>query len=340
MDHINSYTEFQPLKEVVVGQGYPADYFDCVDDPQSKRTLQQIFTEIEEDFQYLIKTLKSFNVTVVRPPIISKELFERTIAQHAVMPPITPRDRQLVFGKQLVQVAQNSSFSPLVQYYKNLYPTNVVVPQGQDLQIMQDGNASCVFRMGRDIWFDESEWLRPEQSQWLIDNVLTDPNYRFHRMKTDGHSDCVFAVLKPGVILTSFHDAGVAYAQDFAGWKLHRIQNPSLQNFNNFRTEFHPGQKWWVPNINNLDQFRNYVDRYLNHWVGEIHETVFDVNCLSIDTNHVVFACYNKEVFDYCERNGITPILCELRHRFFFDGGVHCCTLDIKRKGGMEDYFG
>jgi N-dimethylarginine dimethylaminohydrolase len=340
MNYINSYTEFQPLKEVVVGRGYPADYFDCVDDPQSKRLLQQIFTEIEEDFQYLIKTLESFGITVVRPPIISKELFERTIQHVAIMPPLTPRDRQTVFGNKLVQVALNYSFTPLVEYYKKLYPDDVVVPQGKDLQIMQDGNASCVFRMGRDIWFDESEWLRPEQSQWLIDNVLTDPNYRFHRMKTDGHSDCVFAVLKPGVILTSFHDAGVAYAQDFPGWNLHRVQNPSLHEFNNFRTEFHPGQKWWVPGLNNLDQFRNYVDQYLNHWVGEIHETVFDVNCLIIDTEHVVFACYNKDVFDYCERNGITPILCELRHRFFFDGGTHCCTLDIRREGGMEDYFG
>lgn len=340
MANVNSYTEFQPLKEVVVGQGYPADYFECVTDYQSRTMLQKIFTEIEEDFQYLIKTLESFDIKVVRPPIISKEYFEISFQHHPIMPPLTPRDRQTVFGNKLVQVAQNSSFTPLVEYYKNLYPNDVVVPKGHDLEIMNDGNASCVFRMGQDIWFDESEWLRPEQSQWLIDNILTDPNYRFHRMKTDGHSDCVFAVLKPGVILTSFHDAGVAYAQDFAGWNLHRVENPSLHNFNNFRTEFHPGQRWWVPGLNNLDQFRSYVDQYLNHWIGEIHETVFDVNCLSIDTEHVVFACYNKDVFDYCERNGITPILCELRHRFFFDGGAHCCTLDIKREGGMEDYFG
>lgn len=333
---ISSYSEFQLLKEVVVGQGYPADYFDCVNDTQVRETLQQIFTEIEEDFQFLIKVLEQHNVRVTRPGIISKAQFE--MHPH-VLPPITPRDRQTVFGNQLVRVAAHSTFDPLVEYYRQLYPDQVVVPRGKDAHTMRDGNASCVYRMGRDVWFDESDWLRPEQSQWLIDNVMTDHGYRFHRMHTNGHSDCVFAVLKPGVILTSFHDAGVRYAEDFPGWQLHRVQNPSVERFTEFKNKLHPGLKWWVPGVDNLDRFKSYVDQYLNHWVGEVHETVFDVNCLSIDTKHVIFACYNKEVFDYCRANGVEPILCELRHRFFFDGGVHCCTLDIEREGGMEDYF-
>ena len=27
------------------------------------------------------------------------------------------------------------------------------------------------------------------------------------------------------------------------------------------------------------------------------------------------------------------------RHKFFFDGGIHCITLDLKRKGVQQDYF-
>jgi hypothetical protein len=30
--------------------------------------------------------------------------------------------------------------------------------------------------------------------------------------------------------------------------------------------------------------------------------------------------------------------VCPLRHRFFWDGGWHCLTLDVKRKGGQIDY--
>jgi len=337
---INSYSEFQPLKECVVGQGYPPDYFDFIKDSKIREPLQQIFVEIEEDFQNLIQTLNEFGVKVVRPGLINKELFQYT-AMHdqAIMPPITPRDRQTVFGKHLVRVSDHSSFNPLIGHYRRQDPNHVIIPLGESANIMQGANASCIYRMGRDIWFDESEYLTLDQIQWLQKNVLSDPNYRFHDMKTDGHSDCVFAVLKPGVIISCFHDSGVAYSTDFPGWDVHRVYKPSVERFYQFRNDFHPGQRWWVPGLNNLDQFRFYVDNYLNHWVGAIHETVFDVNCLSIDTRHVIFACYNKEVFEYCERHDITPILCDIRHRFFFDGGTHCCTLDIHREGDMEDYL-
>lgn len=333
----NIYDEFQPLRRVVVGRGYPAEYFDFIEDSQTRNQLEKIFIEIEEDFQNLINTIKSSDIEVTRPPIISKEEFQQHAKEgHHMMPPITPRDRQTVFGKKFVSLAAGDDVDNLVKLISSEDPENSIICRDP---IMWGSNASSIFKMGRDIWFDESDWLKPEQSQWLIDNVLVDPRYRFHRMVTDGHSDCVFTVLKPGVILTTFHDAGVRYNDDFPGWSIHRINNPSIDGFWKFREEMHPGISWWVPGKDNLTQFRNYVDQYLNKWTGAIHETVFDVNCLSIDTKHVIFACYNKEVFDYCESQGIEPILCELRHRFFFDGGIHCVTLDLEREGTMEDYF-
>lgn len=337
---INSYSEFQPLKEVVVGQGYPADYFDCVADSQTRDTLQTIFGEIEEDFNNLIRTLNQFGVKVTRPGIVSKSAFEYSVHHNqAIVPPITPRDRQAVFGNKLIRLSNWNTFDSMFEHYQSEYPDSVIVPRGHDKLAIDGANASCVYRMGRDIWFDQSEWLTPDHTQWLQQNILTDSRYRFHAMQTNGHSDCVFSVLKPGVILTCLHDSGVNYATDYPGWAQHRVDKPSIAQFHQFQQQFHPGQRWWVPGHDNLDQFRSFVDQYLNHWVGEIHETVFDVNCLSIDTEHVIFACYNKEVFDYCRQHGIEPILCDLRHRFFFDGGTHCCTLDIEREGGMEDYL-
>jgi hypothetical protein len=53
----------------------------------------------------------------------------------------------------------------------------------------------------------------------------------------------------------------------------------------------------------------------------------------------VIFSSYNKQVFDFCERHGITPIISELRHKYFFDGGISCCTQDIRRRGGLETYL-
>lgn len=344
---INKYSEFQPLREVVVGQGYPPEYFDNIEDPEIRDNIQKIFFEIDEDFTYLVKTLESFGVTVKRPGVISKQQYQQQLSLgHAPQPPLTPRDRQGTFGKKLVNLCNWPGYTSMISEYKLLDPSNVIDPfETTDNPVINGANNSCVFQMGRDIWFDESEFLTAEHSRWLEENVLTDSRYRFHRMLTEGHGDCVFGVLKPGVIITSYHDDGVNYTQDFPGWSKHHVDSPSItrelqQNYWQFRDEFHPGGLWWTPGKDNAPKFSAYVDKYLHDWIGSVHESVFDVNCLSIDEKHVIFGCYDKGVFDYCESHGVTPILCDIRHRFFFDGSVHCCTLDIRRDGDMEDYYG
>ena len=46
---INSYTSWQPLEEVIVGQAYTPDYFDFIENPQVRDQLQQILCETAED---------------------------------------------------------------------------------------------------------------------------------------------------------------------------------------------------------------------------------------------------------------------------------------------------
>ena len=72
---------------------------------------------------------------------------------------------------------------------------------------------------------------------------------------------------------------------------------------------------------------------------GFVAETVFDVNCLVLDEENVIFSAYNKQVFDFCRRHHINPIISELRHSYFWDGGVSCCTQDLTRRGGLETYL-
>ncbi len=42
---------------------------------------------------------------------------------------------------------------------------------------------------------------------------------------------------------------------------------------------------------------------------------------------------------DFCKKHQIEPIICELRHKYFFDGGISCCTQDIRRRGELETYL-
>ena len=99
------------------------------------------------------------------------------------------------------------------------------------------------------------------------------------------------------------------------------------------------GGRWWVQGEEDNQDLIDYIDTWLNDWVTYVEESVFDVNMLVIDKNNVICNGYNKKVFDAFERYNITPHVVNFRHRYFWDGGLHCITSDIAREGKQESYF-
>jgi hypothetical protein len=73
--------------------------------------------------------------------------------------------------------------------------------------------------------------------------------------------------------------------------------------------------------------------------MGYVEETVFDVNMLVIDERNVICNNYNKTVFDAFARHDVTAHVLNFRHRYFWDGGLHCITSDLHRDGTQKDYF-
>jgi hypothetical protein len=338
---INSYTSWQPLEEVIVGRAYPADYFDFISDAQVRNQLQQILHETEQDLNNLQHTLEQFGVRVHRPSLIDKHWFQaqQVSGKSVPLPPLTPRDWQITLGQKLLRIIPMPELDAVCQEFQN----QVVNPhQGRwDPDCILNGaSASCIVRVGRDVFFDNSDFLRPDQTRWIAENVLG-PEYRIHEAVTDGHGDAVFAILKPGVILSSKHDENLNFERDFPGWEVLRIMDSSIDAAmaaGKFRYENGP-QTWYVTGQTPTAEFTNYVDTYLTEWTGFVAETVFDVNCLVLDESNVIFSAYNKTVFDFCERHGINPIISELRHSYFWDGGISCCTQDLRRRGGLETYL-
>jgi len=53
----------------------------------------------------------------------------------------------------------------------------------------------------------------------------------------------------------------------------------------------------------------------------------------------VIAFSYNKQVFDALARYGITAHVVPFRHRYFWDGGIHCVTMDLHREGVQQDFF-
>jgi hypothetical protein len=337
---INSYTSWQPLEEVIVGRAFAPDYFDHIEDAQVRNQLQQILHETEEDLDSLQKTIELYGARVRRPKLISKDTFQRLqITGGTPLPPLTPRDWQISLGNKLLRVLPFWELDDICADYAD----QVVNPHGGHFNpdcILNGASASCIVRVGRDVFFDNSDFLTPEQSHWITENVLG-PEYRIHEAVTDGHGDAVFAILKPGVILSSKHDENLHFDRDFPGWQVLRVMDSSIDAamaMGKFKYESNPGA-WYVQGSTPTAEFTQFVDTYLKEWTGFVAETVFDVNCLVLDEQNVIFSAYNKSVFDFCEQHGINPIISELRHSYFWDGGISCCTQDLRRRGGLESYL-
>ena len=338
---INSYTSWQPLEEVIVGRAYSPDYFDFIDNAQVRNQLQQILGETEEDLNNLQKTIETFGARVLRPnlPDIHRFQQQQSKGGGAPLPPLTPRDWQISLGQKLLRVLPMEDLDEICAEYAD----QVVSPHGKTWDpdcILNGASASCIVRVGRDVFFDNSDYLKPEQTKWIIDHCLG-PEYRIHEAITDGHGDAVFAILKPGVILSSKHDINLDLAGDFPGWEVLKIWDSSIwaaMEVGKFKYEQSPGA-WYVQGQTPTPEFTDFVNTYLNKWTGFVAETVFDVNCLVLDESHVIFSAYNRDVFNFCKKHKIEPIISELRHSYFWDGGISCCTQDLTRKGGLETYL-
>ena len=338
---INSYTSWQPLEEVIVGRAYTPDYFDFIDNAQVRNQLEQILNETEEDLDNLSRVIESSGARVRRPDLIDKNQFQQAqiSGNGAPLPPLTPRDWQISLGEKLLRVLPMQELDSICADYGS----QVVNPHGADWDpdcILNGASASCIVRVGRDVFFDNSDYLRPDQTRWIVDHVLG-PEYRIHEAITDGHGDAVFAILKPGVILSSKHDMHLHLADDFPGWDVCKVWDSSIwaaMEVGKFKYEESPGA-WYVQGSTPTAEFTEFVDTYLTRWTGFVAETVFDVNCLVLDESTVIFSAYNKPVFDFCRQHGIEPVICELRHSYFWDGGISCCTQDLRRRGGLETYL-
>jgi hypothetical protein len=338
---INSYTSWQPLEEVIVGRAYTPDYFDFIDNAQVRNQLQQILSETEEDLNNLCRTIETYGARVRRPDLPDRDRFiaQQTSGSGVPLPPLTPRDWQISLGDRLLRVLPVLELNRICADYTD----QVVNPHGASWDpncILNGASASCIVRVGEDVFFDNSDYLRPEQTAWIVDNVL-DSRYRIHEAVTDGHGDAVFAILKPGVILSSKHDMHLDLARDFPNWDVCRVWDSSIwaaMEVGKFKYETSPGA-WYVQGQTPTAEFTEFVNTYLTQWTGFVAETVFDVNCLVLDESNVIFSAYNKPVFDFCRSHGIEPIISELRHSYFWDGGVSCCTQDLRRRGGLERYL-
>jgi hypothetical protein len=206
-----------------------------------------------------------------------------------------------------------------------------------DDEILSGVSANGVTRIGLDLYFGR---YKKDSDRDIVGTLAADyfPEYRCHKVITDGHIDGCFSPVVPGLILSIEEISN--YKDTFPDWEVIYLPQESwykMQSFLDLKKKNRG--KWWIKDHEHDQELIDFVETWLGDWTGYAEETVFDVNILTVDEKNVIVSGYNKTVFDAFDRYGITAHICPLRHRYFWDGGIHCVTLDLDRTGERKDFF-
>jgi N-dimethylarginine dimethylaminohydrolase len=340
------YQHWDPLKVMAVGKSYPPELYDYIKNEKVRKVFYKIAEETEEDYQKLIKLLESFGVQTVRPDMS----LPMAMAKHSIYKnqPITrpyemqPRDYTIMLGETFYCNGALDSYKPITSLIKQ-QGNEVKFPINSGFKFKNNSvklNAAMTSRIGKDLIIgtlnDQEKLDNLVEVEKDLQNKL--PNYRVKLMDTRGHTDGTFCPVVPGLIL-SLHGPN-SYKESFPGWEVVFLPGESWCKVESFlHLKQKNNGKWWVPGEELNQDFTDYVETWMNHWVGYVEESVFDVNMIVVDKQNVIVNGYNKLVFDAFSKRGITPHVCNFRHRYFWDGGLHCITSDLHREGVMEDYF-
>lgn len=204
-------------------------------------------------------------------------------------------------------------------------------------------SSASAFMIGNEliIGIEETNNNLFDSTQCSIDYTQITPfdQFRVTTTEVDGHVDGNYHPVKPGAILSL---SGVQnYEETFPGWDVCYLPDQSWSKVKGFLQLKNRNQgKWWLAGEENNDEFTNFVETWLGDWVGYVEETVFDVNVLMLDEHHCcVSNPHNAQVNAFLKKHNIEPVHVPWRHRFFWDGGLHCITLDLYREGIQKEYF-
>ncbi len=189
-------------------------------------------------------------------------------------------------------------------------------------------------RIGKDLFFGFNNIItKIGEDRFMKKWKKLFPEYNIHPLSVPGHHDGVYCPVKPGLIISLKKPD--FYKDTFPGWEVVYLEGESWDKVQPFLDKKKKTSgRYWVANAG--DDFYDYVNEWMDDWVGYVEETVFDVNMLVINESNVIVNNYNEKAFDAFERHGITPHIINFRHRYFWDGGLHCITSDISREGEQK----
>lgn len=333
------WTEFQPLRSVILGNVFPTD--ELLTKLKLRGKWAEAFRHINDqshiELKNIAEVLSSKGIEVLRPS-------QYTLAHDTgpAGPALSPRDWFMVYGDRAIQ--GNDAFAN-----HNLRTISTIGLHGLETDIMPTHNiwfsgsfdelesidlarpyyhTANLLRCGYDM-FHSSNPCRTGNTlglEWIKASISkTNPKARFHVVDAEEHLDGYIMFIKPGLLLST-------------------KSKDRLPNFFN---------KWEVITVDQSDKDKAYKKTLAYRWKklnpivaneyswfmqANPEETWFSINGLSIDENTVMFPGMHPSLFKKLERLGIECISVSMKALSFWDSGLHCCTSEISRDGELEDY--
>ncbi len=328
---IKGYATFDPLKHCWIGSGFKSEWFKDLDIYKNNKImdpLKKIAEETEEDYLALEKILQDAGVETHRSFL---DIDKIGSLKNIFRPPVNPRDHFAVIGETLYAVGPGSA--GYVDVLKQIDRKNLEMCNCPGAI-----STAVISRVGKDMYWDiphntEKQIVEKYKTKWQGEG------FRVHTSNRGYHNDGSFCVVKPGCIVSLMDIQD--YESMFPGWDVLFMPDQSWKKVHPFlQMKDKVGGQWWLKGEEHNEQLIKFVNTWLDDWVGYVEETVFDVNMLSLDQNTIICNNYNKDVFAHFKKHKVEPIIFNFRHRYFWDGGIHCITQDLYREGKLEDYFG
>ena len=339
----NVWNQFSKLNTVVLGNMYNVEFYKDIKNNNIRNALMKITEESLEDLENFSNVLKDFGCKVLRPYVNPNDNIMNYLQSGAVQgvvprSPLQPRDSQFVYGNKIFYTMTEEPIENLLDKYNSKDKVDL---RFQDMRLDWSRlnnaiSAASYTAVGRDLYIDIKN---RSLEDWQIDLIKSNvKDVRFNYINHGGHSDGCFHIIKEGVILSI--EEIQTYSNTFPKWDVCYLSDStkhSIQGFMKMKRKVRG--KWWVPGEEDNHEFTNFVETWLQDWVGYVEETIFDVNCLVLDEHYVAVSTLNPTVTEFLKKHKMEPVHVPWKHRWFWDGGLHCITLELNREGTQQDYF-
>jgi glycine amidinotransferase len=349
-----TYTEYDPLESVIVGDTYsPGDVDHLLGDNTAQ--FNRILEETKQDLDQLADFLKQGNVEVLRPTLhrydpVKMPEFDVQLP----IAPVVPRDALMVIGNTIIQTytSYTDRYFDAVSYYSIFEPMfrqgyrwiSQPPPMLINLNTEHDWfvsdrtykdklsdrvlwHTATMYRVGDAVIVNHEgpgshtglEWCRRELPEYrFINNTGT-------RFRGFGHIDHGFIMIDDETVI----HAGI-------DWVPECLRNKQLIDVSDCLPTLKLDRyaQDYAQARNKMDV--DWLDKYLENWRGYSQEVCFDLNVLVIDRHNIVFARHLPDLFAKLKTLQIECHVIPQRHYLFWEGGIHCSTLDIKRKGSKR----